>query len=79
MSVEVCFLPNDVTVTAEPGELILTVAARAGITITTGCLMGSCYACEVELDDGMPVRACITGIPRDRQKLTINLYSDEAW
>ncbi|MFM7326844.1 MAG: 2Fe-2S iron-sulfur cluster-binding protein, partial [Nodosilinea sp.] len=29
------------------GEPLLQVAARAGVTIPTGCLMGSCHACEV--------------------------------
>lgn len=48
--VSVQFLPDDITVTAEVGEPLLKVADRAGITIPTGCLMGSCHACEVELN-----------------------------
>ncbi|MEM9451172.1 MAG: 2Fe-2S iron-sulfur cluster-binding protein, partial [Cyanobacteria bacterium P01_E01_bin.6] len=48
MSVQVHFLPDDITVEASAGEPILQVAARAGIDIPTGCLMGSCHACEVE-------------------------------
>jgi ferredoxin len=79
MSVQVCFLPNNITIEAEPGEPILEVAARAGVFIATGCLMGSCHACEVELDDSTPVCSCISSIPGDRSKITINLDDDPEW
>ncbi|WP_036480258.1 2Fe-2S iron-sulfur cluster-binding protein [Myxosarcina sp. GI1] len=79
MSVRVRFLPDDVVVAAEPGEPLLQVAERAGVFIATGCLMGSCHACEVELEDGTAVRACISSIPGDRPKLTVNIYEDLAW
>ncbi|MDB9315056.1 2Fe-2S iron-sulfur cluster-binding protein [Spirulina sp. CS-785/01] len=79
MSIQVKFLPDDVTVEAEVGEAMLTVAERAGIQIPTGCLMGSCHACEVELEDGTPICACITSIPPGEPELTINLYSDPVW
>ena len=45
------FLPDEVTIEAEPGEPLLDVAKRAGVVIPTGCLMGSCHACEVEIDE----------------------------
>ncbi|CDM92550.1 MAG: 2Fe-2S iron-sulfur cluster-binding protein [Limnospira sp. PMC 1291.21] len=73
------FLPDNVTVEAEPGEPILEVANRAGVSIPTGCLMGSCHACEVELDDGEIICSCISSVPAGREKMTINLYSDPAW
>ncbi|MBS0018478.1 MAG: 2Fe-2S iron-sulfur cluster binding domain-containing protein [Arthrospira sp. SH-MAG29] len=73
------FLPNKVTVEAEPGEPILEVANRAGVSIPTGCLMGSCHACEVELDDGEIICSCISSVPAGKEKMTINLYSDPAW
>jgi ferredoxin len=79
MSIQVRFLPDDVTVTAEVGEPILDVAERAGICIPTGCLMGSCHACEVEIEDGPTICSCITAIPAGREKLTINLYVDPTW
>ncbi len=79
MAVEVCFLPDNVTVAAEAGEPLLNVAHRAGITIPTGCLMGSCHACEVEMDDGRAVCSCISTVPAGRSQLTIHLYSDPAW
>ena len=79
MSVKVRFLPDDIVTEAEAGEPILEVAARAGVFIATGCLMGSCHACEVELNEDTPVRACISSIPGDREELTISLYEDPAW
>jgi len=77
--VQVEFLPDGVTTEAEPGEPILAVAARAGITIPTGCLMGSCHACEVELADGRSICACISSIPAGQPVVTINLYTDPLW
>ncbi len=79
MTVKIKFLPDDVTIEAEPGELLLDVAEKAGIFIPTGCLMGSCHACEVELDDGTPICSCITAVPRERSELTIHLYDDSNW
>jgi len=80
------FLPDKVTINAEIGEPILDVAERAGISIPTGCLMGTCHACTVELDNGEDepevVRACITAIPPikpGKEQLTIHLFSDPTW
>lgn len=79
MTVQVRFLPNDVTVAAEVGEPLLQVADRAGLTIPTGCLMGSCYACEVELEDGETLRACISSVPPGKPEITISLFVDPTW
>jgi ferredoxin len=79
MTVQVQFLPDDITITAEPGEPLLEVAQRAGVFIPTGCLMGSCHACEVELDNGIAICACISSVPRGKESLTINLYDDPDW
>lgn len=79
MSVQVRFLPDDVTIEAEVGEPILRVANRAGLSIPTGCLIGSCHACEIELADGEIVCACISSIPPNQQEFTINLYVDPTW
>lgn len=73
------FLPDNVTVEAEVGEPLLEVADRAGVFIPTGCLMGSCHACEVELENGHCIRACITAVPPGLEELTINLVSDPIW
>ncbi|MDJ0716714.1 MAG: 2Fe-2S iron-sulfur cluster-binding protein [Prochloraceae cyanobacterium] len=79
MAIKIRFLPDDITIDAEPGESMLEVAERAGVFIPTGCLMGSCHACEVELDDGSSICACITAIPDDKKHITINLESDLVW
>lgn len=78
MSVHIHFLPNDVTVEATVGEPLLQVADRAGLSIPTGCLMGSCHACEVEVE-GEAVCACINAVPSGHKQLTVNLYVDPTW
>ncbi len=78
--ITVQFMPDNVTVIAEVGEPLLKVAARAGITIPTGCLMGSCHACEVEVEgDADPICACISAVPVGVDPLGINLYVDPTW
>ena len=79
MSIKVRFLPDNVTIDAEAGEPMLNVAERAGVLIPTGCLMGTCHACEVELGDGSTTCACISAIPANQEELTINLYVDDNW
>ncbi|MGB3510450.1 MAG: 2Fe-2S iron-sulfur cluster binding domain-containing protein [Microcoleaceae cyanobacterium] len=76
---KICFLPDHITVDAEVGEPLLEVAERAGVTIPTGCLMGSCHACEVELENGETICACITAVPPGEEKMTINLSIDLDW
>lgn len=78
MSIQIRFLPDDVVVDAEVGESLLRVANRAGLSIPTGCLMGSCHACEVELE-GDSVCACISSVPSGSPALTINLFVDPTW
>jgi ferredoxin len=80
MSVSVLFMPDRVTVQAEVGEPILTVAQRGGLSIPTGCMMGACYACEIAIEGvEQPVRACITAIPIDKSTLIIHLSEDPGW
>lgn len=76
---KVHFLPDDVVAEAQPGEPMLQVAQRVGVSIPTGCLMGSCHACEVEINDGEIVCACISAIPAGQEEVTIQLYVDPAW
>lgn len=79
MKMKIRFLPDEVTVNAEVGEPILQVAERAGVFIPTGCLMGSCHACEVEIENGETICACITAVPEGYQQLTIDLSFDDNW
>ncbi|MEM8504024.1 MAG: 2Fe-2S iron-sulfur cluster-binding protein [Cyanobacteria bacterium P01_D01_bin.1] len=81
MTVQIRFLPDDVTTTAKPGEALLDVAHRAGVHISTGCLMGSCYACEVEMTGAAAesVRACLTAVPETTELIEVNLLDDPTW
>ena len=80
MAVKIRFVTNDVTVDAEVGEPLLAVAERAGVMIPTGCLMGSCHACEVEIEGKEePICSCISAVPPGQNELTINLYVDPTW
>ncbi|MEL6160574.1 MAG: 2Fe-2S iron-sulfur cluster-binding protein [Cyanobacteria bacterium J06623_5] len=80
-TVNVRFLPDDIVISARVGEPLLTVAARAGVHISTGCLMGSCYACEVEITgaETSTVRACLASVPDGLESVEINLISDPTW
>ena len=53
-------------------------AAQAGVSIPTGCLGGSCGACEIEVN-GELVRACISSVPSGNDLLQVELASDPYW
>ncbi|MDE5090227.1 MAG: 2Fe-2S iron-sulfur cluster binding domain-containing protein [Trichodesmium sp. St18_bin3_1_1] len=76
---KILFLPDNIIIDAEVGTPLLEVAEDAGVNIPTGCLMGSCHACEVELNDGQIICACITAIPPGEKEMTINLSVDVDW
>ncbi|MDE5070401.1 MAG: 2Fe-2S iron-sulfur cluster binding domain-containing protein [Trichodesmium sp. St16_bin4-tuft] len=76
---KILFLPDNIIIDAEVGTPLLEVAEDAGVNIPTGCLMGSCHACEVELNDGQIICACITAIPPGEKEMTINLSVDIDW
>jgi ferredoxin len=80
MNVTICFFPNNIKVEAEVGESLLNVADRAGVFIPTGCLMGSCRACEVEIEGEEDyLCACISSVPPGKSQLAIHLYADNNW
>lgn len=57
----------------------LQAAREAGFSIPTGCLGGSCGACEIEVN-GHTVRACIATVPASRSgSLVVELASDPYW
>ena len=79
MTTTIHFLPNRVTVEATPGEPLLAAATRAGVSIPTGCMMGACFACEVEIEGcENPVRACLTSVPTNPITI-VKLYDDPVW
>ena len=49
--------PNGETSLISNGEDWLDVANKAGVLIPTGCLKGTCGACEIEVN-GKVLRAC---------------------
>jgi ferredoxin len=80
MSVNIKFLPDDVSIEAEPGESLLNVADRAGVFIPTGCLTGFCRACEVEIvGEEDYICACISSVPTGKDNIEIQLYEDSNW
>ncbi len=71
--------PNGNCTLAEPGIDWLLIAEKAGVEIPTGCLSGSCGACEIEVN-GKIVRACITKIPFEKSgKIKVDFSSDPYW
>lgn len=57
----------------------LVAAQQAGVSIPTGCLGGSCGACEIEVN-GRIVRACIATVPPSSSgSLRVELASDPYW
>ncbi len=64
---------------AQAGQDWLDAAAQAGLTIPTGCLGGSCGACEIEVN-GATERACIARVPASPAgPLTVAWASDPYW
>ena len=61
------------------GQDWLVAASRAGVSIPTGCLGGSCGACEIEVN-GKVVRACISTVPPSKSaKLSVEFATDPHW
>ncbi|MEO1003395.1 MAG: 2Fe-2S iron-sulfur cluster binding domain-containing protein [Cyanobacteria bacterium J06638_7] len=69
--------PEGHTTAVEAGCPWLQAARLAGVTIPTGCLAGSCGACEIEVN-GRVVRACIAAVP-PRTPLQVELAVDPFW
>ena len=71
--------PNNAITFVEEGDDWFLMAEKAGLEIPTGCLTGSCGACEIEVN-GEIVRPCITNInPKKEYYLRVNLVSDPFW
>ncbi|WP_320668126.1 2Fe-2S iron-sulfur cluster-binding protein [Prochlorococcus sp. MIT 1307] len=57
----------------------LISANQAGINIPTGCLKGSCGACEIEVN-GKVIRACINSVEStDSTTLKVEFSTDPFW
>tara|TARA_B100000965_G_scaffold321581_1_gene282937 strand:- start:486 stop:719 length:234 start_codon:yes stop_codon:yes gene_type:complete len=55
----------------------LQAAYDANIEIPTGCLGGSCGACEIEVN-GEVIRACIATVPEEKE-IKVDFFSDPYW
>tara|TARA_A100001388_G_C28448795_1_gene347612 strand:- start:277 stop:522 length:246 start_codon:yes stop_codon:yes gene_type:complete len=71
--------PNDIETIASEGDDWFSTAVKAGLEIPTGCLTGSCGACEIDVN-GETIRACISDIKSKKNcLLNVSLTSDPFW
>ena len=71
--------PNDTESYAYEGDDWFLIAKKAGLEIPTGCLTGSCGACEIDVN-GKTVRACVSDIKSNKKCfLNVDLTSDPFW
>lgn len=71
--------PGGKSTSCTAGRDWLEAARDAGFSIPTGCLGGSCGACEIEVN-GRVVRACVSKVPPSRSgELTVALANDPYW
>ena len=64
---------------AYEGDDWFSTAKKVGIEIPTGCLTGSCGACEIDVN-GVTVRACISKIKKNKKAmLKVSLTTDPFW
>ena len=71
--------PNHNETYAFEGDDWLSSAEKAGLKIPTGCLTGSCGACEIDVN-GITVRACISAIKSNKKSLLkVCLTTDPFW
>jgi len=71
--------PNKIETFVSEGEDWFSNAEKAGLEIPTGCLTGSCGACEIDVN-GETIRACISNIKsKKRSALKVSLTTDPFW
>ena len=71
--------PNGQKTYCSAGMDWLQAAREAGFSIPTGCLGGSCGACEIDVN-GKTIRACIATVPASKSgELSVELASDPYW
>tara|TARA_B100000242_G_scaffold555_1_gene422 strand:+ start:554 stop:802 length:249 start_codon:yes stop_codon:yes gene_type:complete len=70
--------PNNKETFVSKGDDWFSSAEKAGLKIPTGCLTGSCGACEIDVN-GETVRACISEINNNNSLLKVSLTTDPFW
>ena len=64
---------------ASDGDDWFLSAKKAGLEIPSGCLTGSCGACEIDVN-GETIRACISDIRSNKKSLLkVSLTTDPFW
>ena len=70
---------NNIETYALEGDDWFTTAEKAGFNIPSGCLTGSCGACEIDVN-GETVRACVSNIKGKKNcPLRVSLTTDPFW
>tara|TARA_Y100000991_G_C21953743_1_gene341033 strand:+ start:395 stop:646 length:252 start_codon:yes stop_codon:yes gene_type:complete len=70
---------NNVETYASEGDDWFYIAQKAGLEIPTGCLTGSCGACEIDVN-GETIRACISNIKKYKESsLRVSFTTDPFW
>ena len=72
--------PNNIEIYASEGDDWFSIAEKVGLEIPTGCLTGSCGACEIDVN-GETVRACVSNVKRKKDDLSlkVSLTTDPYW
>ena len=71
--------PNNTETYASEGDNWFSTAEKAGLEIPSGCLTGSCGACEIDVN-GEVVRACISDIKSNKKSiLKVSITMDTFW
>ena len=71
--------PNNIEIYASEGDDWFLIAQKVGLEIPTGCLTGSCGACEIDVN-GETVRACISDIKSKNDcSLRVSFTKDPFW
>ena len=71
--------PNNAITTAAEGEDWFLTAQKANVEIPSGCLTGSCGACEIDVN-GETIRPCIKNIEyKNNSYLYIEFTTDAFW
>ena len=71
--------PNNKETFVSDGDNWFSSAEKAGLEIPSGCLTGSCGACELDVN-GKTVRACISDIKNNKKGLLkVTFTTDPFW
>ena len=70
---------NNIEIYASEGDDWFSIAEKVGLEIPTGCLTGSCGACEIDVN-GETVRACVSNIHSKKDcSLRVSFTTDPFW